>query len=206
MSTESEIRKLLKIRADLEKRVEDLQIEINDLNIAIAEIDKVIIKQGFQQTNTSLQVVQLAEDKNDEQKQLESVRTIDTMTEPQVDSSSIKSKDGTVLGKIQVNRDDIVFTPKQGLTFMLSTPPFQSFLLDRVLGNMRATDENRAAIGEISPEQILSYNVETEGEIIKSLIIRNAGGERRLREIQSSLRWSLDKMYDKVGDGLSHEQ
>jgi hypothetical protein len=31
--------------------------------------------------------------------------------------------------------------------------------------------------------------------------IRNYGGERRLREIHSSLRWAFDKMYDKLRQG-----
>ncbi len=28
--------------------------------------------------------------------------------------------------------------------------------------------------------------------------MRNYGGERRLREIRSSLRWAFDKMYEKI--------
>jgi hypothetical protein len=66
---------------------------------------------------------------------------------------------------------------------------------------MKTTDEARAATGEITPEQVLSYSVDLDGETIRGLLIRNYGGERRLREIQSSLRWSLDKMYDKMRRG-----
>jgi hypothetical protein len=66
---------------------------------------------------------------------------------------------------------------------------------------MRTTDEGKAATGEIAPDQVLEYIVTTDGEVIKSLTVRNFGGERRLREIQSSLRWSLDKMYDKMRHG-----
>jgi hypothetical protein len=122
-------------------------------------------------------------------------------TETIADGSSIQAKDGTILGRVHVDDDTIVFTPREGLTFMKSTPPFQSFLLDRVLANMRKTDEVRAASGEITLEQVLSYIVEADGEIIKSLNVNNYGGERRLREIQSSIRWSLDKMYDKLRRG-----
>jgi hypothetical protein len=121
--------------------------------------------------------------------------------EPTADGSSIQAKDGTILGRVQVDDDKIVFTPREGLTFMTSTPPFQSFLLDRVLANMRTSDETRAATGEITLEQVLSYEVEADGEAIKTLAVHNYGGERRLREIQSSLRWSLDKMYDKMRRG-----
>jgi len=197
MSSESDIRKLLKIRADLENRVEKLQIEIDDLNAVMAEIDKAIVGQGFHQTSTGgFQTMKLPEMKSSEYKPPEP-----TLAEPAYDGSSIQAKDGTNLGKVQITDYTLLFTPKEGITFTLSTPPFQSFLLDRVLGNMKTTDEAKAASGEITPDQVLSFNVETEGETIKALTIRNYGGERRLREIQSSLRWSLDKMYDKMKRG-----
>jgi hypothetical protein len=45
---------------------------------------------------------------------------------------------------------------------------------------------------------VLSFEVATDGERIIGITIRNYGGERRLREIQSSLRWAFDKMYEKL--------
>jgi hypothetical protein len=196
MSSELDIRKLLKMRADLEERTEQLQTEIEDLKLAMAEIDKAIVKQGFHQPSPAFQAMQPAELKAEEHKQ-----PVTATLETVADGSSIQAKDGTILGRVQVNDDTIVFTPREGLTFTTSTPPFQSFLLDRVLANMRTSDETRAATGEITLEQVLSYEVEDDEETIKTLTVHNFGGERRLREIQSSLRWSLDKMYEKMRRG-----
>jgi hypothetical protein len=199
MSNESDIRKLLKIRADLEERAEQLQTEVDDLKVAMSEIDKAIVQQGFRQPDAGFQPMKLSDTKKEELK-VEN-KPPEGMTEQHVDGSTIQAKDGTALGRVQIIGDDLVFTPRERLSFTTSTPPFQSFLIDRVLANMRTTDEARAATGEITPEQVLSYKVEADGEVIKSVAIRNVGGERRLREIQSSLRWSLDKMYDKVKRG-----
>jgi hypothetical protein len=63
---------------------------------------------------------------------------------------------------------------------------------------MNATDEGRATSGELSPDETLSYDVITDGERILQIVIRNYGGERRLREIQSSLRWAFEKMHEKL--------
>jgi hypothetical protein len=63
---------------------------------------------------------------------------------------------------------------------------------------MKSTDEGRAAKGEITPEEILSFDINTDENKITSITIRNYGGERRLREIRSSLRWAFDKMYEKI--------
>jgi hypothetical protein len=195
MSTESDIRKLLKIRADLEYRVEQLQIEIEHLKLAMAEIDKTIVKQGFHQP-AAYQIMKPSDVKIEEQ-----IPSENKNPESSIEGSSIQAKDGTILGKVQINDDAIIFTPKEGLSFTTSTPPFKSFLIDRVLLNMKTTDEARAATGEITPEQVLTFSIEDEDETIKVLTIRNFGGERRLREIQSSLRWSFDKMYDKIRRG-----
>lgn len=196
MSSEADIRKLLKMRTDLEERVEQLQTEITDLNVAMSEIDKAIVGQGFRQPAAAFQPLKPVEAKPAEPKPSEP-----RPPEPQTDGSAIQAKDGTVLGRVQITDDTIVFTPREGLTFTTSTPPFQSFLIDRVLANMKTTDEARAASGEIPPDQVLSYQVVADGEAIVSLTVHNYGGERRLREIQSSLRWSLDKMYDKMRRG-----
>ena len=202
MSTESDIRKLLKMRADLEDRVDQLQIEIGDLKVAMSEIDKAIVGQGFRQPSSGgFQAMKLPETKSEEPKPQEPRFQEEKTTELVKDGSSIQAKDGTNLGKVQLTDDTIIFTPREELNFTISTPPFQSFLLDRVLANMKTTDEARATTGEITPEQVLSFSIEAEGEVIKLLTIRNYGGERRLREIQSSLRWSLDKMYEKMRRG-----
>jgi len=196
MNSESDIRKLLKMRANLEERADQLQTEIDNLKVAMSELDKAIVKQGFRQSEPTSQTLTQTEPKLTINNEPE-VEVLEAST----DGSSIQAKDGTILGKIQVTDDTLVFIPREGLNFTISTPPFQSFLIERVLANMKTNDESRAATGDITPDQVLSYQVEADGEIIKSLFVRNYGGERRLREIQSSLRWSLDKMYDKMRRG-----
>ena len=186
MSTEDETRKLLKYRESIEKRITDLQAEIEDLRGAKAEIDRLIVGQGFRQprmTPARQESTQRMEDEGAE------------------DTHSVKSKSGMTMGTLQVETGEIVFTPVSGLVFSTTIPPFQSFLVERVLENMRKTDEERAAEGEILPEGVLSYDVEQDAGRIIRIVVRNYGGERRLREIQSSLRWTFDKMYEKLRQG-----
>lgn len=187
MSTEDETRKLLKIREDLASRIGRLQEEIEDLRKATAEIDGLIVRQGFRQP-VPTRTTTAPEEKNSSSKVEE-------------DTHSVKSKSGMTLGTLQINDEEVVFEPVSGLVFSTSIPPFQSFLVERVLDNMRSTDEERATQGEIQPEEVLSYTVEDEQGRIKRIHVRNYGGERRLREIQSSFRWTFDKMYDKLRQG-----
>ena len=102
---------------------------------------------------------------------------------------------------MQIENHTIIFTPEEPFEFTLDIPPFESFLIERVLDNMRKTDQERSTNGEIDPGEILEYEISDEDGKLVSLTIHNYGGERRLREINSSIRWTFDKMYDKLTQG-----
>lgn len=106
-----------------------------------------------------------------------------------------------MLGKIIIHNEKIEFIPDPSIVFSTDIPPFQSFLIDRVLSTMRTADEQRVSEGETLLNNIVSYNVETEDKKITKLEIINYGDDRRLREISNSIRWVFDKMYDKISQG-----
>jgi len=192
MSNEQETKKLLSFRESMENRIQELEAEINDLNTAIEELDKLIVNTGFRTFSTADTFTA------PETPKIEPTPTGEPEEEDQV---SITSKDGTVLGIMKVEGHTILFTPTETFDFTLDIPPFQSFLIERVLENMRNTDQERSTNGELDPGEILEYAVEEQDGKITLLTIQNYGGERRLREINSSLRWTFDKMYDKLTQG-----
>ncbi len=191
MSNEQETKKLLSFRESMENRIQELETEISNLKTAIEELDKLIVNTGFR-TFTSADTFTTPEIPNIEPTPI---------GEPEEDQVSITSKDGTVLGVMKVEGHTILFTPTETFDFTLEIPPFQSFLVERVLENMRNTDQERSTNGELDPGEILEYEVQEKDGKIKLLKIQNYGGERRLREINSSLRWTFDKMYDKITQG-----
>jgi len=44
----------------------------------------------------------------------------------------------------------------------------------------------------------LEYEVVREGDVIREIVIRNYGSQRRMREIMNATRWALEKMSEKV--------
>jgi len=44
---------------------------------------------------------------------------------------------------------------------------------------------------------MFSYNIVQEGELIREIIIKNVD-EERLKELKSSIRWTFEKMYEKM--------
>lgn len=196
MSNEQETKKLLGFRESMEQRVLELEQEVKDLQKAMEEIDKLIVNTGFRTFATADTLIQT--EPIIPPKDFASSTSIEEEME---DMMNVTSKDGTILGTVQVEEHTIIFTPSKTFEFTMDIPPFQSFLIERVLENMRRTDQERSTNGELDPKEILEYSIQDQDGKISQVSITNYGGERRLREINSSLRWTLDKMYDKLTQG-----
>jgi hypothetical protein len=62
---------------------------------------------------------------------------------------------------------------------------------------MQEKDNELARTGQLTPNKIFSYNIIQDGDIVREITIRNVDAER-LRELKSSIRWTLEKMYEKM--------
>ena len=194
MSKEQETKRLLQFKETMEQRMAELEAEAADLRAAMAAIDNMIVVEGFRTPTVPKDIPQ--PEPRTETPQAETLQP-----ESFEEGMSITSKDGAVLGRMKVEGKDLVFEPQSEYEFKTDIPPFQSFLVERVLANMSSTDRERAVNGEIDQSEILEYEVNEEDGVLRELHVRNYGGERRLREINSSLRWTFDKMYDKIRQG-----
>lgn len=194
MSKAQETKRLLQFKETMEQRMAELEAEAADLRAAMAAIDNMIVVEGFRTPTVPKDIPQ--PEPRTETPQAETLQP-----ESFEEGMSITSKDGAVLGRMKVEGKDLVFEPQSEYEFKTDIPPFQSFLVERVLANMSSTDRERAVNGEIDQSEILEYEVNEEDGVLRELHVRNYGGERRLREINSSLRWTFDKMYDKIRQG-----
>ena len=71
-------------------------------------------------------------------------------------------------------------------------------MIGKVLNGMVSKDRNEAMAGTITPDEILTYRVLQEGDILKGIVIRNIKDERRITTLKNSIRWTLEKMYEKM--------
>jgi len=110
----------------------------------------------------------------------------------------LKAADGTLLGSLFVGRNEMKITPTENIKFRISTPPFQQFLINKVMNGMAAKDREDAVAGAIKPEEILSYRIHQDGENLREVVIRNLGDEQRVATLRNSIRWTLEKMWEKM--------
>lgn len=81
--------------------------------------------------------------------------------------------------------------------FDINTPPFTHFLGERVLLKMQGRDNELARAGHIVPDKIFCYEIKREGNVISEINIRNIDSDR-LKELKSSIRWTFEKMHEKM--------
>ena len=101
------------------------------------------------------------------------------------------------LAIIYVDKEALHVLPDDSKNFSVDTPPFQPFLVDKVLAKMQEKDSELVRMGQLTADKMFAYNIVREGNLIREIVIRNVD-EERLKELRSSIRWTLEKMYEKT--------
>lgn len=178
------IKKISELRVLLEKRVEDMETELEGLRILLGFIDDTLLEKGFKRAEIAKPVP--TPQKAALPEALEHERSI-----------PLKTVTGDLLANLYVEEDSMRVVLAEDKNFDVNTPPFTSFLVERVLAKMQEKDREDASTGEITPDKMLSYNIVRDGDLIREVTIRNIRPER-LQELKSSIRWTLEKMYEKT--------
>lgn len=185
-----EVEDLLKLRKKLEKRLERLKAEAESLKKLLSIVDRELAQKSFKPA---------ALVKPETPKPVEAPAPPQPPTvKPPAQTIPLKASDGTLLATMYVAEDEVRVIPSESLTFNINTPPFQQFLITKVLSGMAAKDREAASAGQLLPDQILTYRVTQDGDIIREIIIRNYREERRAATLRNALRWTLEKMYEKT--------
>jgi len=62
---------------------------------------------------------------------------------------------------------------------------------------MQEKDMDLVRRGELSQDKVFTYNIVRQGDLIREIVIKNVD-EERIRELKSSIRWTFDKMFEKM--------
>jgi len=184
MSEEESVRRLAEVKAYLEKRMLEIQDEASKLKSLLEVVDASLAEKSFRK----MEVPKPAAPAPPMPQEEEGLRQV----------VPLKTPEGIHLADSSETESDLIVTPAPGMKFDVSSPPLRAFLIGRVLEPMRSRDEASARAGEMSPEATLSYTFEQDGNLMKRLVIKNYGDERRLQELRNAIRWTLRRMYERT--------
>lgn len=187
------IKKLIEFKAKLEKRVEKTEAELEDLQVLMEFVNKVLMEKGFRHA----EVVKPTVVKPPTEK-AETVEKVSVVPPKEFENViPLKMVTGEPLADIYIGKDFMEVIPAEKRDFNVNTPPFMQFLVNRVLTKMQEKDREDTRNGRITPEEILSYNIIRDGDVVRKIVVRNVSLSRR-RELKSTIRWTLEKMYEKT--------
>ncbi|MEM3566352.1 MAG: hypothetical protein QXK18_05715 [Candidatus Bathyarchaeia archaeon] len=198
MSEEAEeVKRLLAFKKKLEKRVEKLESELKELKSILETINSVLLAKGFKRAEIVKAPTPTLPEVAVPTKEEEMVIQPPTRTPEFKEVVPLKTAAGELLATLYVGEGFLKIVLAEDKNFNVNTPPFNQFLVERVLAKMQQKDGELAKAGKLKPEEIFSYNIVRDGEIIREIHIKNFDAER-LRELKSSVKWTLEKMYEKM--------
>jgi hypothetical protein len=174
----------------LEKKLEEAASEIKELNAMLETVNLILLEKSFRRgdmkevapTNQAVAAVEEAP------------------LQPAAETEGViplKTTNDEPLAIIYVSKDSLHVLPDDSKRFSVNTPPFHPFLVERVLAKMREKDDELVKMGQLAPGSMFAYDIICEGDLIREIVIKNVDAER-LRELKSSIRWTLEKMYEKM--------
>ena len=176
---EKTTKRLAELKSYLERKVAEHEEEIRSLRSFLDTIDDLLAQKSYRR-------VQIPES------------ITGTATTPLSPPQTIRTISGVHLADIIVEGHDMRIVPSHEIKFDASAPPLRSFLIGKVLEPLHVRDEEAERKQELTPDQVLSYEIDREGSSLKQIHVKNYGDERRLNELKNALRWTFRRMYEKT--------
>ena len=106
--------------------------------------------------------------------------------------------DGKIIAKAFVTPDQVSIVLDNEIAVNADTPPFKSFFLDRIIGEMKKKDTVEAENGKIQKESVIDYIINKNGANIREIIIKNYRQKERVNELINTAGWSLTRMLENL--------
>ena len=109
-----------------------------------------------------------------------------------------RANDGKIIANAFVTPEQVSIVLDNEIIINADTPPFKSFFLDRIIGEMKKKDNVEAENGKIQKESVIDYIVNKNGADIREIIIKNYRQKERVNELINTAGWSLTRMLENI--------
>ena len=188
---------LVAFKEKLEKRLGELDAETKEVTMTLETVNSILLEKGFKRGDIK-EVSQTPEESTSSAKfTVEVEKGVMPQTQEPETVIPLKTVNEEPLALIYVEKDELHVMPDESKSFSVKTPPFSNFLVERILTKMQEKDGELVRMGELTTDKMFAYNIVCEGDLIREIMFKNVD-EERLRELKSSIRWTLEKMYEKA--------
>jgi len=185
--SEEQIQDVVTIRDNLNKQIEKHQKAIELLEKNITVLDLVLKESSFTKASS-----------------LSSVKTSESskiLTAPKPEEKPIpitSGSDGKIIANAYITPDQVSIVLEDAMEINVDIPPFKSFFIDRIIGEMKRKDSAEAETGKIQKDAVIDYIINKNGSDIREIIIKNYRQKERVNEIINTAGWSLTRMLENI--------
>ena len=175
--TDEKIREILELKEHITEKIEHHEEEIEFLKKNLDVLDSMIKQTSFTKASSL----------HHEKKSSKS------------DSIPItKGSDGDVIANAYVTPEQVSIVLNEDIGLDPETPPFKSFFIDRIIGEMKRKDATEIEDGKIQKESAIDFIINKSGSNIREIIIKNYREQERIKEIINTAGWSLTRMLENL--------
>lgn len=188
--SEEQIRDIVAMRDSLVKQMDKHQNAIGLLEKNIIILDLVLKESSFTKASA------LSTVKTPEISTKNPVVPTEKLEEISIPITS--GSDGKIIANAYVTSDQVSIVLEDNMEINADTPPFKSFFIDRIIGEMKRKDSTEAENGKIQKESVIDYIINKNGSDIREIIIKNYRQKERVNEIINTAGWSLTRMLENI--------
>ncbi|MEE3212897.1 MAG: hypothetical protein VX209_00030 [Thermoproteota archaeon] len=185
-NTDEQIRKMLELKETIIEKMSKYQDEIDFLQKNLDVLDVVLKGSSF--TKASALAKNITKEEPD---------ILDTHEDPlEVKKQIIDSKDGGVIANAFVTPDQVSIILEDGIGLTPEIPPLKTFFIERIIGEMKKSDDVAVKDGKINKESVIDCVINKNGSAIREIIIKNYRQKESVDEIINTATWSLARMVE----------
>ena len=187
-NTDEQIRKMLELKETIIEKMSKYQDEIDFLQKNLEVLDVVLKGSSF--TKASALAKNITKEVEPD--------ILDTHEEDslEVKKQIIDSKDGEVIANAFVTPDQVSIVLEDGIGLTPEIPPLKTFFIERIIGEMKKSDDVAVKDGKINKESVIDCIINKNGSAIREIIIKNYRQKERIDEIINTATWSLTRMVE----------
>ena len=187
-NTDEQIRKMLELKETIIEKMSKCQDEIDFLQKNLDVLDVVLKGSSF--TKASALAKNITKEVEPD--------ILDTHEEDslEVKKQIIDSKDGEVIANAFVTPDQVSIVLEDGIGLTPEIPPLKTFFIERIIGEMKKSDDVAVKDGKINKESVIDCIINKNGSAIREIIIKNYRQKERIDEIINTATWSLTRMVE----------
>jgi hypothetical protein len=198
------MKSMIAFKKRLEEQLEKLTAETIEVQATLDTVNTILLEKGFKRGDIkevaaasspiSKEVILPKHEPESPKVVVAPVKQYISETESVI---PLKTMNDEPLALMYFDTQHIHVMPDESKKFSVNTPPFGNFLVEKVFSKMQEKDKELVRLGQLNSAEMFSYSIVREGDLIREIIIKNVD-EERLKELKSSIRWTFEKMHEKM--------